>query len=145
MSAEALALRYLGPRTRRAEMLQKFEANGNMATKFLRTFAVQMETLARVRRGGKQKVIVEHVHVYPGGKAAVGTFNQQQLGGGGGEYEIEGQARAITGPDALALLTESVRSENPERSPCRTWRVTGKSRCRMHGGAPGSGAPKPVS
>src|SRR5215203_2027727 len=27
-------------------------------------------------------------------------------------------------------------------SPCRTWRVTGKSRCRMHGGARGSGAPK---
>ena len=98
MSAEALALRYLGPRTRRAEMLQKFEANGNMATKFLRTFAVQMETLARVRRGGKQKVNVEHVHVYPGGKAAVGTFVQQQPGGGGGEFEIEGQAHAITGP-----------------------------------------------
>jgi hypothetical protein len=88
-----------------------------MATKFLRTFAVQMETLARVRRGGKQKVIVEHVHVYPGGKAAVGTFVQQQPGGGGGEFEIEGQAHAITGPDALALLTGAVRSENPERQP----------------------------
>src|SRR4051794_3436658 len=119
MSAEALALRYLGPRTRRAEMLQKFEANGNMATKFLRTFAVQMETLARVRRGGKQKVIVEHVHVYPGGKAAVGTFVQQQPGGGGGEFEIEGQAHAIAGPDAIALLSggAAMWGENPERQP----------------------------
>ena len=115
-ATHALAMECL-LRTRHTDSLQRFEANGNMATKFLRTFAVQMETLARVRRGGKQKVTVEHVHVYPGGKAAVGTFVQQQPGGGGGECEIEGQAHAITGPDALALLTGSVRSENPERQP----------------------------
>src|SRR3954447_4937585 len=115
-ASHALAMECL-LRARHSDSLQRFEANGNMATKFLRTFAVQMETLARVRRGGKQKVIVEHVHVYPGGKAAVGTFVQQQPGGGGGEFEIEGQAHAITGPDALALLTGSVRSENPQRQP----------------------------
>ena len=125
MSAEALALRYLGPRTRRAEMLQRFEANGNIATKFLRTFAVQMETLARVRRGGKQKVTVEHVHVYPGGKAAVGTFVQQQPGGGGGECEIEGQARCNRRTRRSQALPRRVgaEDENPERSPMpRTWR-----------------------
>jgi hypothetical protein len=115
-AAHTLAMECM-ERTRRAERLQQFEANGNMATRFLRTFAVQMETLARVRRGGKQKVIVEHVHVHAGGQAAVGTFVQQQPGGGGGEFEIEGQAHAITGPDALALLTGSVRGENPERQP----------------------------
>src|SRR5215203_2000553 len=115
-ASHALAMECL-LRTRHSDSLRRFEANGNMATKFLRTFAVQMETLARVRRGGKQKVVVEHVHVYPGGKAAVGTFVQQQPGGGGGEFEIEGQAHAIAGPDALALLTGSVRSENPERQP----------------------------
>jgi hypothetical protein len=27
-------------------------------------------------------------------------------------------------------------------APCRASKVTGKSRCRMHGGAAGSGAPK---
>ncbi len=27
-------------------------------------------------------------------------------------------------------------------APCRAPKVTGKSRCRMHGGAAGSGAPK---
>src|SRR3954447_23251578 len=100
-------------RARHTDSLQRFEANGNMATKFLRTFAVQMETLARVRRGGKQKVVVEHVHVYPGGKAAVGTFVQQQPGGGGGEFDIEGQAHAITGPDALALVAGPLWGENP--------------------------------
>src|SRR4051794_24328940 len=104
-------------RARHTDSLQRFEANGNMAVKLLRTFAVKMETLARVRRGGKQKVIVEHVHVHAGGQAAVGTFVQQQPGGGGGEFEIEGQAHAIIEPDALALLTEAVRSENPERQP----------------------------
>ncbi len=33
-----------------------------------------------------------------------------------------------------------VGAETRNSSPCR--RVTGKNRCRMHGGAPGSGAPK---
>ena len=113
-ASHALAMECL-LRTRHTDSLQRFEANGNMATKFLRTFAVQMETLARVRRGGKQKVVVEHVHVHAGGQAAVGTFVQQQPGGGGGEFEIEGQAHAIAEPDALALLTGSVRSENQER------------------------------
>ena len=80
-ASHALAMECL-LRTRHTDSLQRFEANGNMATKFLRTFAVQMETLARVRRGGKQKVVVEHVHVHAGGNAAVGTFVQQQPGGG---------------------------------------------------------------
>src|SRR5215207_6426111 len=98
-----------------------------------------METLARVRRGGKQKVVVEHVNVDSGGKAAVGTFVQQQPGGGGDEFEIEGQAHAIPSPSSQGRC--GARTRNADR-PCRSWRVTGKSRCRMHGGARGSGAPK---
>ncbi len=88
--------------TRRADMLNHFEANGSLANKFLRTFAVQMETLSRVRRGGKQKVEVTHVHVGAGGKAAVGTFVQQPLAGGGA-IKYEGQAHDAIDPRALAF------------------------------------------
>ena len=51
------------------------EANINRATKMLRTFTAQMETLKRYRTGGQQKVIVEDVHVNEGGQAIVGVVN----------------------------------------------------------------------
>jgi len=45
------------------------QTNGNLATKFSRTFIAQLEALDRHRRGGKQ--IVEHVHVNAGGQAVI--------------------------------------------------------------------------
>lgn len=54
------------------ERVEKLEV---MATKFLRTTTAQMEALHKLRNGGKQKVKVEHVHVYEGGQAIVGTVN----------------------------------------------------------------------
>lgn len=50
---------------------QTFEGrkmNMTFADRFMRTFAVQVEALGKHRKGGQQKVVVEHVHVYPGGK-----------------------------------------------------------------------------
>jgi hypothetical protein len=38
-----------------------------------RAFTTQMDALSNMRRGGRQKVVVEHVHVYPGGQAIVGN------------------------------------------------------------------------
>jgi hypothetical protein len=58
--------------TRRAVHSPTIEArqmNGNLATKFSRTFTAQIEALNRHRRGGKQ--IVEHVHVNAGGQAVI--------------------------------------------------------------------------
>jgi hypothetical protein len=58
--------------TRRAAHAQTIDSrqlNGNLATKFSRTFVAQMEALPRHRRGGKQ--IVEHVHVNEGGQAVI--------------------------------------------------------------------------
>ena len=57
---------------------QTFEGrklNLTFADRFMRTFAVQVEALARLRKGGQQKVVVEHVHVYPGGQAIVGNVS----------------------------------------------------------------------
>jgi hypothetical protein len=63
-----------------ADSLHLHEAHGNMAAKLLRTFTMQMEALARLRRGGKQ--IVEHVHIGAGGQAVIaGTVNTGTQGG----------------------------------------------------------------
>lgn len=64
-----------------ADYLPKMQLLLNSATKLMRTFAAQMETLKRYRSRG-QKVIVEHVHVNRGGRAIVGAVNQ------GGEGDL---------------------------------------------------------
>src|SRR5262249_49126360 len=75
------ALELLG-RARRVEEIQQFDSAGNMAVKLLRTYVMQAEALAKLRRGGEQTVRVEHVHVYPGGQAVVGNVTTQPGGGG---------------------------------------------------------------
>ena len=42
---------------------------------------------------------------------------------------------------ALAIDSRALWRQDQEGSPGASWPVTGKRRCRMHGGAPGSGAP----
>jgi hypothetical protein len=51
-------------------------------TKLSRTYVAQMETLQRYRRGGQQKMVVEHVTVNEGGQAIVGIVSDP--GGRGG-------------------------------------------------------------
>jgi hypothetical protein len=60
------------------------------AGKLSRTFATLLEALNRHRGKGQQRMVVEHVHVHPGGKALVGV-----VGSPSGDHEkIEGQAHA---------------------------------------------------
>jgi hypothetical protein len=81
-----------------AETREAMAAYSGMAVKLLRTYTTQIEALAKVRRGGEQKVIVEHVHVYPGGQAIVGQVNGTGAGG------VLGNARQPHAtPDALAF------------------------------------------
>ncbi|GJE13393.1 hypothetical protein FOHLNKBM_4456 [Methylobacterium longum] len=54
---------------------EQMTANGNLASKLLRTYTAQIEALAKVRRGGAQKVTVKHVHVHEGGQAIVGNVD----------------------------------------------------------------------
>ena len=57
------------------------DANVNRATRFLQTFAKQMEVLKAYRSKGEQKVEVEHVHVHRGGQAIVGALTHGGTGG----------------------------------------------------------------
>jgi hypothetical protein len=81
-----------------------------MAVKLLRTFTAQTEALAKLRRGGEQTVRVEHVHVYEGGQAIVGSV---ETGGGVTRKELE-QPHA----QALAHAPEpALWSQDPEQEP----------------------------
>ena len=55
------------------------QANVNYASKMTRTFIAQMQALKNYREGGKQQMVVKHIHVNEGGQAIVGQVNQ---GGG---------------------------------------------------------------
>ena len=78
-------------RAKRSEYVQTLQDCGNLSVKLLRTFTLQVEALAKLRRGGVQKVTVEHVHVHARGQAIVGTVST----GGGGILKSEDQPQAI--------------------------------------------------
>lgn len=63
--------RYEGNSIRRLEVL------GNLTTKFMRTYTMQVEALARKRRKSQQNIRVKHVHVYAGGQAVVGNLSHR--------------------------------------------------------------------
>src|SRR5215207_1226197 len=141
-ASQALAMECL-LRTRHTDSLQRFEANGNMATKFLRTFAVQMETLARVRRGGSQRSWSSMCTSIRAARPRSERSSSNSPEGVGVRLKLK--AKPMQSPDLTPSPSSQgrcgARTRNADR-PCRSWRVTGKSRCRMHGGARGSGAPK---
>jgi diadenosine tetraphosphate (Ap4A) HIT family hydrolase len=56
-----------------------------------RAFTTQLDALSNMRRGGRQKVVVEHVHIYPGGQAIVGNVAHTRRGE---RHENEGQPHA---------------------------------------------------
>lgn len=109
-------------RLKNAGTLEGFETYGNMATKLARTFTAQIDALAKLRRGGEQTVRVEHVHVYPGGKAVVGTVNNHPPGGRGHIENCDQPHANATGTDeAIRAVTHApcvavpLWGENPER------------------------------
>lgn len=106
-------------RTMRADQIPQFDSAGNMAGKFARALAAQVEALAKLQRRGEQ--VVKVVHVYSGGQAIVGdvttgTPPSAAEGGGNGENGNQPHAKAITaaaGPEVVPALW----SEDAKREP----------------------------
>jgi hypothetical protein len=117
IATHSLAMKLLG-RARRETGLPQFEAHSNAATKLLRTFVLQIEALAKLKRGGEQTVRVEHVHIHPGAQAIVGSIN-----GGGGTPEKPGQplALALPSPDPERRPMPVIASDGKEAVP-HAWR-----------------------
>ena len=80
-----LAIEMLG-RARHTDRTDHIQLYGAMAVKLQRTFAAQLETLAKIRTKGKQVVEVihihKHIHAAPGSQVVVGDIHHE--GGGGG-------------------------------------------------------------
>lgn len=89
-------------RSNAVEYVDAAAAYVNMATKVSRTMALHVETLAKLRSGGKQQVIVKHVYVQ--GNAVVGDGNQAVFGGveTGGRGGVERNRDQSPAPLALA-------------------------------------------
>jgi hypothetical protein len=88
MAAIHSATMTFAERLSRSTTVAGSESYERSLNRLARTFTAQIEALKRYRAKGEQRVVVEHqhVHVYPGGQAVVGTVNQ-----GGGRTEIEDQ------------------------------------------------------
>ena len=98
---------------------------------------MQAEALSKLKRGGEQTVRVEHVHVYPGGQAIVGTVTRD-----GGNDGRRRQTDGTIDLRALAFAAGSaVLGETRSGTPCQKPAAKGKKRCKLHGGADGIGAP----
>lgn len=63
-----------------ASSIERQQALVSLYTKVARTFPAQLEILHRMRHGGQQRVVVEHVTVANGGQAVFGNIGDGGVG-----------------------------------------------------------------
>jgi hypothetical protein len=73
VATHSLGMEFLRRSVRQEQSNVGIDLNLNRSLKILRMFATQLERLDHHRGKGGQKMIVEHVHIYKGGQAVVGT------------------------------------------------------------------------
>ncbi len=81
-----------------AEWMPQAQTFGNLAAKLLRTSQGQMDTLARMRRGGEQ--VVRHIHVDNRGGQAVIAETVNTGGPKNGKIDNQSDATGAAGPSA---------------------------------------------
>jgi hypothetical protein len=74
IGTQRAAMRFLTRATLAEQTFQGADANVLRATRLMRVFNEQVETMAKLKgKSGQQRVVVEHVTVAAGGQAIVGT------------------------------------------------------------------------
>lgn len=74
VGAQHLAMTFLSSSMIEGQTVDAVDAHILRATRLMRLFNEQVETMARLKgKGGQQRVVVEHVTVAAGGQAIVGT------------------------------------------------------------------------
>jgi hypothetical protein len=82
------ALHFMAQATRDEQTFEGRDANVLRATRLMRLHLDQIESMQKLKgKAGRQKVTVEHVHVYQGGQAIVGAVTPRGSGAGGDESE----------------------------------------------------------
>ena len=85
IAAHDAALMFMARATSENKPTEIIDANVQRATRLMRLFNEQLEAMAKLKgKSGQQKVTVEHVHVYTGGQAIVGSVTGGGVGGHGG-------------------------------------------------------------
>ena len=87
-----------------AEWMPQAQTFGNLAAKLLRTSQGQMDTLARMRRGGEQ--VVRHIHVDNRGGQAVIAENVNTGGAKNGKIDNQSDTTDEAGIDTALLGTD---------------------------------------
>lgn len=90
----------------KSEFIQHTQTFGNLAIKLLRTFAMQVEALAKLQRGGEQ--VVRHVHVDNRGGQAVITENVHTGGRGNGKVDDQSHATSAAGISPALLGADPI-------------------------------------
>jgi hypothetical protein len=86
IAAHDAALLFVSQATLTETSEERRNDNTERACKFLTLFIQQMDAMQRLKgKTGRQKVIVEHVHVYKGGQAIVGAVTPRGPGEGVGD------------------------------------------------------------
>ena len=122
-----------------AEDIACQESAGRALGRLARTFPAQIEALNRYRSHGEPAITVQNVSVGDGGKAIVGNVTQHA------SVIVSDKSGGVSNPAPnIRAMLASPRCGANIRSggSCRAPAMRGKRRCRMHGGAPGSGAPR---
>lgn len=126
LCAQAVALYSQGLkymyRSEQGNMIPQCEFYIKNAMKLLRLHNETVEAINKHRRGGGQRVVVQHVQVNDGGQAVVnGSFE--------GEGEIKKLARYLM--DTLPTCKAQSKQSGLR---CKNFASKGKSACRIHGG-----------
>ena len=109
----ALTMRSFGNLNRSNEIQQQ-DSNTLTVARLTRAFASQVDALAKLRRGGEQRVVVEHVHIHAGAQAIVGAVTH--TGGPRALIENQGQPHATNNPGPLVASDgQEMWSQKPER------------------------------
>jgi len=113
-----------------AEWVPTVQTYGNLATKLLRVSQGQMETLARMRRGGEQ--VVKHIHVDNRGVQAVIAESVHNGGQGNGKNDTQPHEQspcgaALLGHDPQAFGMPITGIEREEAVPVARRTVAGRS------------------
>jgi hypothetical protein len=109
----ALIMRSFG-NLNRSDNIQQQDSNALTIARLTKAFASQVDALAKLRRGGEQRVVVEHVHIHSGAQAIVGTVTH--TGGPRALIENQGQPHATNDPSpTVASDGEEMRCQDSNR------------------------------